>query len=101
VGGSLRRVLPIILSHHDRFDGSGYHATEGESIPLEARIISVADVYDSLVSDRPYRKGVSPFEARDIIVKGAGSDFDPRVVAAFETAFRRRELEIPEGMLVT
>jgi len=101
VGGSLRRVLPIILSHHDKFDGSGYHPTEGDSIPLEARIISVADVYDSLVSDRPYRKGVSPFEARDIIVKGAGSDFDPRVVAAFETAFRRRELEIPEGMLVT
>jgi putative nucleotidyltransferase with HDIG domain len=100
VGGSLKRVLPIILSHHDKFDGSGYHPTEGENIPLEARIISVADVYDSLVSDRPYRKGLSPFEVRDIIVKGAGTDFDPRVVAAFEMAFRRRELEIPEGMLV-
>jgi putative nucleotidyltransferase with HDIG domain len=101
VGGSLKRVLPIILSHHDKFDGSGYHPTEGDAIPLEARIISVADVYDSLISDRPYRKGISPFEARDIIVKGAGTDFDPHVVAAFAMAFQRRELEIPDRMLVS
>jgi putative nucleotidyltransferase with HDIG domain len=96
VGGSLRRILPIILSHHDKFDGSGYNATQGEEIPLEARIISVADVYDSLISDRPYRKGMSPFEARDIIIKGAGNDFDPSVVRAFEKAFQNREMEIPE-----
>jgi putative nucleotidyltransferase with HDIG domain len=96
VGGSLRRILPIILSHHDKFDGSGYHSTQGEDIPLEARIISVADVYDSLISDRPYRKGMSPFEARDIIHKGAGNDFDPSVVKAFEKAFQNREMEIPE-----
>src|SRR4029453_1531730 len=51
VGGSLRRVIPIVLSHHDKFDGSGYNPTKGEDIPLEARIISVADVYDSLTSD--------------------------------------------------
>jgi len=99
VGGSLKRILPIILAHHDKFDGSGYHPTRGEEIPIEARIISVADVYDSLVSDRPYRKGITPFEARDIIVKGAGTDFDPRVVAAFEIAFRRRQLEIPDASL--
>ena len=96
VGGSLRRVLPIILAHHDKFDGTGYRSTRGHEIPLEARIISVADVYDSLVSDRPYRKGMSPFEARDIIVKGAGADFDPEVVAAFETAFRSQQMEVPE-----
>jgi len=96
VAGSLRRVLPIILAHHDKFDGTGYHATRGEEIPVEARIISVADVYDSLVSDRPYRKGMSPFEARDVIAKGAGKDFDPRVVAAFEAAFRHGRLEVPE-----
>ncbi len=96
VGGSLRRVLPIVLSHHDKFDGSGYHSSKGEDIPVEARIISVADVYDSLTSDRPYRKGMSPFEARDIVIKGSGSDFDPRVVAAFEAAFRAGQLEVPE-----
>jgi putative nucleotidyltransferase with HDIG domain len=94
VGGSLRRVIPIILAHHDRYDGSGYHPTRGEEIPLEARIIAVADVYDSLTSDRPYRKAMSPFDARDVITKGAETEFDPRVVEAFQAAFRRGELEI-------
>jgi putative nucleotidyltransferase with HDIG domain len=94
VGGSLRRVIPIILAHHDKFDGSGYHPTRGEDIPLEARIIAVADVYDSLTSDRPYRKAMSPFDARDVILKGSETEFDPRVVAAFQSAFRRGELEI-------
>ncbi len=99
VGGSLRRIIPIILAHHDRFDGSGYRPTTGEEIPLEARIISVADVYDALTSDRPYRKAMSPFEARDVIVKGSGTEFDPMVVNAFLVAFRRGELEIPEVVL--
>ena len=96
VGGSLRRILPIILSHHDRFDGSGYHPTAGEDIPLEARVIMVADVFDSLTSDRPYRKAMSPYEAREILVKGAGSEFDPHVVDAFTDAFRRGEMEVPQ-----
>ena len=96
VGGSLRRVLPIILSHHDKFDGSGYNPTKGEDIPLEARVLSVADVYDSLTSDRPYRKAMSPFDAKDIIVKGSGTDFDPKVVEGFLSAFQRREMEVPE-----
>ncbi len=95
VGGSLRRVLPIILAHHDKFDGSGYHPTRGEEIPLEARIIAVADMYDSLTSDRPYRKAMPPLEVRDMIVKGAGTDFDPLVVDAFIAAFRRGEMEVP------
>ena len=59
----------------------------------------MADVYDSLISDRPYRKGLSPFEARDIIVKGAGSDFDPGVVKGFEAAFRKQKMEVPEVMV--
>jgi putative nucleotidyltransferase with HDIG domain len=95
VGGSLRRVIPIVLSHHDKFDGSGYNPTKGQDIPLEARIISVADVYDSLTSDRPYRKAMSPFDAKEIIVKGSGTDFDPSVVHAFTEAFRKGELEVP------
>jgi putative nucleotidyltransferase with HDIG domain len=95
VGGSLRRVIPIVLAHHDKFDGSGYHPNRGYEIPLEARIISVADVYDSLTSDRPYRKAMSPFDAKEIIVKGSGTDFDPDVVNAFLEAFRKGELEVP------
>jgi putative nucleotidyltransferase with HDIG domain len=96
VGGSLRRVIPIILAHHDKFNGSGYHGKSGEQIPLESRIISVADVYDSLTSDRPYRKAMSPFDAKEIIIKGAGVDFDPAVVDAFLEAFGQREMEVPE-----
>ncbi len=95
VGGSLRRIIPIILAHHDKFDGTGYHPTQGQEIPLESRIISVADVYDSLTSDRPYRKAMPPFEVREIIEKGAGTDFDPEVVRAFVTVFRRGEMELP------
>jgi putative nucleotidyltransferase with HDIG domain len=99
VGGSLKRVLPIILAHHDRFDGSGYHPSKGEEIPIEARIIAVADAYDAMISDRPYRKGMSPIEGRDAILKGGGSDFDPTVVKAFEGAFRKQKMEVPEVMV--
>jgi putative nucleotidyltransferase with HDIG domain len=99
VGGSLRRVLPIILSHHDRFDGSGYHPTRGNDIPLEARIIAVADVYDSLTSDRPYRKAMSPFDAKEVVTKESGTEFDPQVVDAFLAAFRRGEMEVPEVLV--
>ena len=96
VGGSLKRVIPIVLAHHDKFDGSGYHPTRGHEIPIEARIISVADVYDALTSDRPYRKAIPPFEAKEIICKGAGTQFDPRVVEAFVSVFDYGEMEVPE-----
>ena len=99
VGGSLRRVIPIVLAHHDKFDGTGYHPSRGDEIPIEARIISVADVFDSLTSDRPYRKAMAPFEAKEIILKGSGTDFDPAVVAAFSEALRRGELEVPNVLV--
>lgn len=96
VGGTLNRVIPIILAHHDKFNGAGYHPTRGEEIPIEARIISVADVYDALTSDRPYRKAMPPQEAREIIVKGSGTDFDPEVVVAFQHALSGGLMEVPE-----
>jgi len=95
VGGPLGRILPIILAHHEKFDGSGYNDASGNDIPLEARVLTVADVYDSLTSDRPYRKAMSPFEAKDTLVKGSGTEFDPKVVKAFAKAFTRGEMEIP------
>jgi len=94
VGGALHRIIPIILAHHDKFDGSGLHHSRGGEIPLEARIISVADVYDALVSDRPYRKAMSPIDAKDVIQKGAGTEFDPGVVKAFLKVFQKGEMEI-------
>jgi len=96
VGGALNRIIPIILAHHDKFDGSGYNPTHGEEIPLESRIITVADVYDAMTSDRPYRKANTPFEAKEIIFKGAGTEFDPSVVRAFSTAFATGQMEVPE-----
>jgi HD-GYP domain-containing protein (c-di-GMP phosphodiesterase class II) len=99
IAGPLGRIIPIILAHHDKYDGSGYHSSSGEEIPLEARVISVADVYDSLTSDRPYRKAMSPFDAKEIIVKGSGADFDPRVVRAFLEAFSKGEMEVPSVVL--
>jgi hypothetical protein len=95
LGNPLGRIIPIILAHHEKFDGKGYHNVSAENIPLEARILSVADVYDSLVSDRPYRKAMSPFDAKNIITKGSGTEFDPKVVKAFTDAFRNGELEVP------
>src|SRR5574338_1043284 len=74
VGGSLRRIIPIVLAHHDKYDGTGYYPNRGDGIPLEARILSVADVFDSLASDRPYRKAMSPYDAKDIIIRGSGTD---------------------------
>ena len=94
--GSLRRVVPLILAHHDKFNGLGKSLKTGEEIPLGARIIAVADVYDALTSDRPYRKAMPTFEARDYIVNRAGTDFDPEVVDAFSRAFHQGVLEVPE-----
>lgn len=97
LGGALKRVIPIILAHHDRYDGSGYYAVEGESIPIEARVLAVADAYDTLTSDRPYRRAVTPFEAKDLIAAGSGTNFDPAVVEAFTKAFASGAMELPEA----
>ncbi|MCP4378890.1 MAG: HD domain-containing protein [bacterium] len=70
--------------HHERVDGTGYpEGLVGDEIPLAARIFTVADVYDALVSKRVYKEAFSPVIAKDIIIKGAGSQFDADVVSAF------------------
>lgn len=80
----LRDVVPIILYHHERYDGFGYSSgLKGEDIPLGARIVAVADAYQALISDRPYRKAYSQEEALEIIKQGAGTYFDPKVVELF------------------
>ena len=69
---SLRRILPLIRHHHERMDGSGYpDGLSGEEIPLKARILQVADVYDALIKDRPYREALSPEEALEILRREA------------------------------
>lgn len=94
VGGTLRRILPIVLERAAQAEGAG-EIVPPDKLPLESRILAVADVYDSLTSDRPYRQGMSPEDARDVIVRGSGREFDPNVVSAFEKAFEKREMELP------
>lgn len=77
-------LLPIIHQHHERFDGKGYPlGLRAEQIHASARIVAVADTYDALVSDRPYRRGMPVEEAIDLIKQLAGSQLDPVVVDAF------------------
>ena len=74
----------IALNHHERFDGTGYpNGVAGKDIPLVARIVSVADVYDALVSTRPYKQAWSHLDAQDYLEKNAGTQFDPICVEAF------------------
>jgi putative two-component system response regulator len=83
----------IIHQHHERYDGSGYPVgLSGESIPIETRIVSVADVYDALTMDRPYRKRYPCAEARGMIRDLSGSSLDPKVVEVFLSI-------VPEGPL--
>ena len=80
----LKDVAPIVLYHHERFDGFGYcSGLKGKEIPLGARIIAIADVYQALTSDRPYRKAYSGEEALKIIKEGSGTQFDPEIVKVF------------------
>jgi HD-GYP domain-containing protein (c-di-GMP phosphodiesterase class II) len=80
----LQNVLPGILHHHERYDGKGYpRRLKGREIPQEARIITVADAFDAMVSERPYKKGYSTTDALVELRKHAGSQFDPAVVECF------------------
>ena len=80
----LEPVMPLVYHHHERFDGTGYpDGLRGEEIPFGARIISVADAFESMTSDRPYRKALPLEEAMAELRYGAGRQFDPRVVEAF------------------
>ncbi|MBJ6724416.1 HD domain-containing phosphohydrolase [Geomesophilobacter sediminis] len=86
----LSAVLPGILHHHERFDGDGYPAgLRGEEIPLEARIITVADSFDAIVSTRPYKKAVTATEALEELFRHAGKQFDPVAVQALARYLRR------------
>lgn len=81
----LRMSADIALSHHEKFNGEGYpNKLKGHEIPLSARIVAVADVYDALVSKRVYKKAFTHYIARSIIFKDKGKHFDPDIIKAFE-----------------
>ena len=80
----LHDLIPLIFYHHERWDGKGYPAgIKGDDIPLGARVIAIADVYQALISDRPYHKAFTKSAAINIIKKSSGTQFDPRIVNAF------------------
>jgi diguanylate cyclase (GGDEF)-like protein/putative nucleotidyltransferase with HDIG domain len=97
-------VLPVVRHHHEKWDGTGYpDGLKGEDIPLTARIMAVADVYDALTSSRSYRRAWTHEKAASTIAKDAGSHFDPIVVEAFLRVIDgvvREMAEVGEGPLV-
>ncbi len=93
-GGKFELLSHIVVAHHERWDGKGYpYGLSGESIPLGARILAVADSFDAMTSDRPYRKALTIAHAREELQRCAGGQYDPRVVDAFLRMLDAQESE--------
>jgi HD-GYP domain-containing protein (c-di-GMP phosphodiesterase class II) len=89
----LSHLLPGVKHHHESLDGTGYPAgLAGDAIPYEARILAVADAYDAMSSTRPYRRRLTPTQIDDILKRGSGSQWDPKIIDALFTA--RMDLEM-------
>jgi len=92
VGGVLKEAVPIVLAHHQYyFEAKKFPSEEREEIPIGVAIIAVADAYDAIITDRPYRAGKPPWKAFEEIEKGSGKQFHPKVVKAFKQVLMTRE----------
>jgi HD-GYP domain-containing protein (c-di-GMP phosphodiesterase class II) len=90
---TLREAIPYVLYHHERWDGTGYPSGKaGEEIPVEARVLAIADAFDAMTSDRPYRSALTHEEALAEVERCAGTQFDPKIARVFLEAFREAEL---------
>ena len=90
----LKRIIPFCLYHHERYDGQGYpYGLKGEDIPVEGRLIAVADTFDAMTSNRPYRKGLTPDAAIAEIEKGKGTQFDPVCADALVACYREGKVD--------
>lgn len=86
----LADLVPGVRHHHERWDGAGYpDGLAAEEIPVEARVLAVADAFDAMTSDRPYRDGMPAERAREVLLGARGSQFDPEIVDAFVTMLDR------------
>ena len=86
-------LISGIRSHHERFDGKGYpNKLKGDKIPLSAKIIAIADTFDALTSHRPYRNAYTPDEAISIMIENRGTQFDPKLLDAFVSCFKKGEI---------
>jgi len=95
---SLARCASIVRAHHERWDGLGYpDGLAGENIPLEARVVAVADAFHAMISDRPYRKAIAPRRALEILEGGRGTQWDPLIVDAMLGLFQgSRKQQTPQ-----
>jgi len=95
----LRDAAEIVLAHQEFFDGSGYpRQLRGEQIPLGARIFSIADALDAMISDRPYRRALPMSHAREEIRRCAGTQFDPKIVDVFLSIPEQHWSELRENL---
>jgi len=89
----MRQIYEGVMYHQEKYDGTGYpKGLRGKEIPLVARIIAIADAFDAMTSDRPYRKGKSPREALEEIQRCAGKHFDPQLVEVFTVALENAKM---------
>lgn len=97
----LRDAVPIILHHHERFGGAGYpYGLRGQEIPLGARIVAIADAYDAMTQDRPYKRAISHPEAIEELRRHAGTQFDPELVELFCDLYAARPPQVePEAAI--
>jgi HD-GYP domain-containing protein (c-di-GMP phosphodiesterase class II) len=99
---SLAPALPYVLFHHERWDGMGYPTRRsGHEIPLEGRIMAVADAFDAMTSSRPYRSALAVNEALDEVARCAGSQFDPQIAETFLTAWHDVVPEVESTAVAT
>lgn len=92
----LKGAREVVLYHHERYDGKGYpEGLAGEQIPLEARITKVADAFDAMMSDRPYRAALGLDKAINELERGKGTEFDPAAVEAFVELVEKDQLDLP------
>ena len=93
--GAPETILPLVLHHHERWDGDGYPTgRRGDDIPLEARVLCIADSFDAMTSTRPYRASWTPDEALEELERCAGTQFDPELVGAFASAWAEAGLGV-------
>jgi putative nucleotidyltransferase with HDIG domain len=92
---ALREAIPYVLYHHERWDGRGYPSGKaGEEIPVEARVLAVADAFDAMTSDRPYRRALSREDALAEVERCSGTQFDPEIARVFLEVFAEAELPV-------
>ena len=91
VGSVLKEAIPIVLEHHKQYShADGSDKENPQELSIGSRIVAVADSFDAMVTDRPYRKGMQPWQAMDELRRGAGEQFDPEVVEVFEAVLSNK-----------